>query len=79
PVSLRYAERAKITLDGQAPASTPDASQPVWHQPRLIHAIFGAGRVTGEDESSFEVRFDNGDILNFSKKSAHLYFTPVTD
>ena len=78
PVSLRYAERAKITLDGQAPASTPDTSQPVWHQPRLIHAIFGAGRVTGEDESSFEVRFDNGDTLNFSKKSAHLYFTPIT-
>lgn len=79
PVSLRYAERARITLDGAAPANIPDTSQPVWHQSRLVHAIFGAGRVTGEDESSFEVRFDNGDTLNFSKKSAHLYFTPLID
>ena len=44
----------------------------------MSHAIFGAGSIVGEDESSFEVRFDNGDTLNFSKKSALLYFTTLT-
>jgi len=77
PVSLRYAERARITLDGQAPVGAEAPSTPVWHHSRLVHAILGTGEVTAEDESSFEVRFTNGDTLNFSKKSAHLYFSPT--
>ena len=51
--------------------------EPLWHLKRLSHAIFGAGSVVSEDESSFEVHFDNGEVLNFSKKSAHLYFTAL--
>lgn len=60
-----------------APQPAVDASAPVWHHPRVSHAIFGPGTVLAEDERSFEVRFDRGDTLNFSKKSAHLYFTAL--
>lgn len=74
PVSLRYAEREAVSLEGQA-AEAGTGHGPVWANGRLSHAIFGAGSVTGEEESAFEVRFDSGETLNFSKKSAHLYFT----
>ncbi|WP_091999017.1 ATP-dependent helicase [Marinobacter pelagius] len=76
PVSQRYAQREGVSLEGTTPA-TDDRQAPVWHSQRVSHAIFGAGSIVGEDESSFEVRFDNGDTLNFSKKSAHLYFTTL--
>ncbi|MEE3118570.1 MAG: ATP-dependent helicase, partial [Pseudomonadota bacterium] len=74
PVSLRYAQREGVELEGQAAVAKP-VTEPLWHSARLSHTIFGAGSVVREDESSFEVRFDSGDTLNFSKKSAHLYFT----
>ncbi len=77
PASLRYARRQGITLHGGADATT-EHSAPLWAQARLSHAIFGPGSVTSEDESSFEVAFDNGETLNFSKKSAHLYFTALS-
>lgn len=77
PVSQRYATRENVTLEGQA-ATSSNSMEPLWHHNRLSHAIFGAGTVVTEDESSFEVHFDNGETLNFSKKSAHLYFTPLT-
>ena len=73
-ISRRYAARAGLTLEGAA-EEEPKAMEPIWHCRRVVHTVFGAGEVTGEDESSFEVRFDNADTLNFSKKSAHLYFT----
>jgi len=74
PVSQRYAEREGVALDGQ---HQPDVSPqtPVWQHKRVQHAVFGAGKVLGEDQISFEVQFDQGDTLNFSKKSAHLYFS----
>jgi DNA helicase-2/ATP-dependent DNA helicase PcrA len=69
----RYAAHEAVTLEGsRAPAAA--ANQPVWSLARISHAVLGPGEVTGEDQSSFEVRFDSGDTLNFSKKSAHLYF-----
>ncbi|WP_291831351.1 ATP-dependent helicase [Marinobacter sp.] len=77
-ISLRYAEREEVVIEGQKPVS-PSTTEPVWHHSRVVHAIFGAGTVTAEDESSFEVRFGNGDTLNFSKKSAHLYFKASLD
>jgi DNA helicase-2/ATP-dependent DNA helicase PcrA len=78
PVSLRYADREGVVIEGQNMRQS-DAMEPVWHHTRVVHAIFGAGDVMSEDESSFEVRFANGDTLNFSKKSAHLYFTVASD
>ncbi|MGO1692438.1 MAG: ATP-dependent helicase [Marinobacter sp.] len=74
PVSSRYAEREGVTLEGEIQIHDSTAS-PLWHQPRLNHAIFGAGAVVSEDESSFEVHFNSGEKMNFSKKSAHLYFS----
>ena len=76
-MSLRYAQREGVELEGHAAVSRP-AREPLWHSARISHTIFGAGSVVREDESSFEVHFDNGDTLNFSKKSAHLYFTILT-
>ncbi|KAA1171440.1 ATP-dependent helicase [Marinobacter salinexigens] len=75
-ISQRYGQREGVTLAGEIPEIT-NTMEPVWHQQRVSHVIFGSGYVTTEDEASFEVRFDNGDSLNFSKKSAHLYFTPL--
>ena len=75
-VSQRYANRENVAIEGNA-ATSANSMEPLWHQKRLSHAIFGPGSVVTEDESSFEVRFDNGEILNFSKKSAHLYFTAL--
>lgn len=72
----RYASRIGVTLDGSS-ENREHQTAPLWAKPRLSHAIFGAGSVVGEDASSFEVRFDNGETLNFSKQSAHLYFTIV--
>ncbi|MDL0430953.1 ATP-dependent helicase [Marinobacter sp. TBZ242] len=77
PTSLRYARRQGITLNGGEEV-TAEQSAPLWTKSRLSHAIFGPGSTRGEDESSFEVAFDNGETLNFSKKSAHLYFTVLS-
>ena len=74
PVSVRYAAREDVALEGEV--QTSDSSTALlWQQPRLNHAIFGTGTVIAEDESSFEVHFGSGEKLNFSKKSAHLYFS----
>ena len=74
----RYAAHESVTLEGtrQVPES---GSQPVWTLARIHHAVLGPGAVVGEDQQSFEVRFDSGDTLNFSKKSAHLYFKPLSE
>ena len=77
PTGLRYARLQGITLQTSVAATTEETT-PLWARARLSHAIFGPGSVTGEDERSFEVAFDNGDTLNFSKKSAHLYFTTMS-
>ena len=75
PISERYGHREGVVLSGQP--GREDNTQPLWHRERLQHSIFGAGRVVSEDERAFEVRFDNGDTLNFSKQSAHLYFSTL--
>ncbi|MDN6319995.1 MAG: ATP-dependent helicase [Marinobacter sp.] len=77
-VSSRYAARENITLEGEVQAHDNSAS-PLWHQQRLNHTIFGIGTVVSEDESSFEVHFNSGEKMNFSKKSAHLYFNIPTE
>lgn len=74
PVSSRYASREGVALEGEI--QTQDTSSaPLWHQQRLNHSIFGIGAVASEDESSFEIHFNSGEKMNFSKKSAHLYFS----
>lgn len=74
PVSSRYAAQEGITLEGEI-KTNGNTTSPLWHQPHLNHTIFGAGAVVAEDESSFEVHFAGGEKMNFSKKSAHLYFS----
>ena len=75
PIGERYGRREGVTLSGAT--GQKDTGQPLWQRERLQHAIFGAGTVVSEDERAFEVRFDNGDTLNFSKQSAHLYFSSL--
>lgn len=75
PVSLRYAAREEVTLEGKAQKQSDPGTSPLWHQTTLIHSIFGIGRVISEDETSFEVHFVSGEKMHFSKKSAHLYFS----
>jgi len=73
----RYANDESITLKGNA-QPRQSANQPVWTLKNIHHAVLGPGAVTGEDQQSFEVAFDSGDTLNFSKKSAHLYFKALS-
>ena len=77
-VARRYAERARVTLQGDSTAAAPSGS-PVWASQRLTHAIFGPGSVTGETDTAFAVRFDDGRNLTFSKTSAHPNFRPLTE
>jgi DNA helicase-2/ATP-dependent DNA helicase PcrA len=70
----RYVVLESATITGSREPHD-SGSQPIWTLERISHAVLGPGAVTGEDQQSFEVRFDSGDTLNFSKKSAHLYFT----
>ena len=73
----RYAARESVTLKGSG-QTQKSVGQPVWTRARISHAVLGPGAVVGEDQQSFEVRFDSGDTLNFSKKSAHLYFKALS-
>ena len=78
PLARRYAQHYDRTLSGAEPAAESAADgQLLWHHRSLQHAVFGPGEVVGEDERAFEVRFQSGETLNFSKKSAHLYFMPL--
>ncbi|MDI9244039.1 ATP-dependent helicase [Marinobacter sp. CHS3-4] len=69
----RYAARESVVITGTEKQENQQ-TKPVWSMSRLKHAVLGAGDVVSESGDSFEVRFDSGDTLNFSKKSAHLYF-----
>ncbi|MDG5501483.1 ATP-dependent helicase [Marinobacter sp. BGYM27] len=77
-ISQRYAQREGVTLTSSCSATdSPLADAPIWHQSRIIHAVLGAGLILSEEERAFDVRFDSGETLTFSKKSAHLYFRPA--
>lgn len=78
PISQRYARRAGVVLTSTDTADTPATTgEMLWARPRLHHVMFGAGSVVAESESAFEVGFDSGRRLNFSKQTAHLYFRPL--
>ncbi|MDX1636157.1 MAG: ATP-dependent helicase [Marinobacter sp.] len=79
PVSLAYAERAGVALRSTRPEAVTTSAGTLWQHERLAHTLFGHGSVVGEDEAAFTVRFDEGRTLNFSKKSAHLYFHPLRE
>ncbi|TDT43928.1 DNA helicase-2/ATP-dependent DNA helicase PcrA [Halospina denitrificans] len=78
-IAHRYAKLHDTDLDCPAPPE-PDANNasPVWHAREVEHVLFGAGSILREDDTSFEVRFHSGRVLNFSKKSAHLYFSALS-
>ncbi|OEY65794.1 ATP-dependent helicase [Marinobacter sp. X15-166B] len=78
-VAARYAQQEGVSLTTTAAPRSQEIDGPVWAKPRLVHAIFGHGAVVSEEESAFAVRFDDGETLNFSKKSAHLYFSLPAD
>ena len=79
-IAQRYAKLHDTDLDAPAPAE-PDAANaaPVWQARAVEHVLFGSGGILREDDTSFEVRFQSGRVLNFSKKSAHLYFRTLSD
>ncbi|MFE8070025.1 ATP-dependent helicase [Marinobacteraceae bacterium S3BR75-40.1] len=77
PITHRYAQLHGVTVtakEGIPPVET-EGQGPVWQYRSVNHAIFGEGEVIREEDGSFEVKFRDGRTLNFSKKSAHLYFT----
>lgn len=75
-IARRYAELKNITLKQLEKQKTKQSDEPpAWHHDAIHHAIFGDGNVIGEDDRSFKVKFDDGKEMDFSKKSAHLYFS----
>ncbi len=75
-ISKRYADLKNATLkQATTKKENPSGEPPAWHCDAVHHAIFGDGNVTGEDERSFKVKFEDGKEMDFSKKSAHLYFS----
>ena len=74
-IAQRYAKLHEVTLDAPSPAPDSESEgEPIWQRRRVEHVLFGSGEVIDEQERAFEVRFTSGRVLNFSKKSAHLYF-----
>ncbi len=78
PIARRYAQSMGLTLTA-APVPHDGVAQatPVWRHVQVEHAIFGKGRVTAESERSFTVVFEQNRAMEFSKQSAHLYFSAV--
>ncbi|PVY76289.1 DNA helicase-2/ATP-dependent DNA helicase PcrA [Tamilnaduibacter salinus] len=76
PVSHRYLTREGLTFDADQAEGDDEAASSIWHHERVTHAILGGGTVTTEEDRSFQVRFDDGRILDFTKHNAHLYFRP---
>lgn len=71
-IKKRFLDR----LSGKRTSYNPSGKR-LWYQDRVRHAIFGVGQVIQELERSFSVRFNDGKEMEFSKKSAHLYFKPI--
>ena len=69
--SLEVQLSAKAT---KAPKKKPTLGR-IWQRRKVIHSIFGEGRVLSETDADFRVRFEDGATYDFSKKSAHLYFS----
>ncbi|MFD2231281.1 ATP-dependent helicase [Alkalimarinus sediminis] len=75
-IARRYAELKQVTLKQlDKPTTKQNDEPPTWHHDAIHHAIFGDGNVIGEDDRSFKVKFEDGKVMDFSKKSAHLYFS----
>ncbi|MCG8612834.1 MAG: ATP-dependent helicase [Pseudomonadales bacterium] len=77
----RYCALENVTYvspKSKAEPKSEEPQSPIWQQQYVDHAIFGRGTITREESSSFQVKFDEGRVLDFSKKSAHLYFTAIT-
>lgn len=79
-IAKRYCQFEKIDyIEPELPTHnplTPSEERTIWSLKRVRHAIFGLGNITSSSETAFKVRFDDNKLMDFSKKSAHLYFTP---
>ncbi|MCP5208582.1 MAG: ATP-dependent helicase [Hahellaceae bacterium] len=67
-------ELPKIGRAAAIMADKNDCSE-IWRTKRIRHAIFGPGSIVSETENAFKVTFDDARVMEFSKKSAHLYFS----
>lgn len=78
PIAKRYCDLEGLTYTApEVTESEEDEEKIIWSLARVRHAIFGVGNITSESETSFKVNFDDGQTMDFSKKSAHLYFSEV--
>ncbi len=77
-IGRRYLDIHGISYLSPAPkqAAMPTMG-PVWQAEKVRHALLGPGKVVADLGDAFSVRFDDGNLLNFSKKSAHLYFAEL--
>ncbi|XOZ32564.1 ATP-dependent helicase [Halomonadaceae bacterium KBTZ08] len=81
-VARRYAQLHNVTLDAPSPEDTRETStapaRPIWEAREVDHVLYGPGYVIQATDTAFEVRFHSGRSLQFSKKSAHLYFQALS-
>ncbi|WP_461535887.1 ATP-dependent helicase [Spongorhabdus nitratireducens] len=77
PVARRYLQQ--VAPDAELPEETAsvenDESKPCWERKLVIHSVLGEGKVISESGKAFEVKFGDGKTYNFSKQSAHLFFS----
>ena len=77
----RIGQRYLKLVCPDAELESPDQNEetnhaaPYWERKSVIHSILGEGNVVKESGNAFEVKFKDGKMYNFSKKSAHLFFS----
>ena len=73
PIARRYLDWHQVAYH-QGKEVEEQTAGPVWEHTHVNHAILGPGQVTADLGDAFQVEFLDGKQMNFSKKSAHLYF-----
>ncbi|MCP5163126.1 MAG: ATP-dependent helicase [Hahellaceae bacterium] len=78
-IARRYAALLEVSLSSSQAVSAQagPTGGAVWACTEVVHAIFGKGKVIAEAERSFTVQFEKNQTMEFSKQSAHLYFSQV--
>ncbi|WLQ12577.1 ATP-dependent helicase [Hahella aquimaris] len=76
PIATRYLEWHDVNYEQPAQTTAREPEQ-IWSGDRVRHSILGEGEVIADLDDAFQVEFEDGRRMNFSKKSAHLYFNSL--
>ncbi len=76
-IAKRYLKIVSPEAELELPENSEaaDHTAPCWERKSVIHSVLGEGSVVTESGNAFEVKFKDGKTYNFSKQSAHLFFS----